>query len=171
VHLVALVARRPQSQPERFGVDCHTVFADAAPYLIANQASLDALNRELLEQGKKSVDIRRFRPNIVINGEPEAFAEHTLTTLQRDPTQDAPSDYRLSLIDHCQRCVITTIDPDKGARDDDMTVFKTLARINPMPQLPGTEQRSKAAPAFAVNALLAGGHDTIIQCGDALHSD
>lgn len=171
VRLVALAARRPQSQPERFGADSHTVFADAAPYLVANQASLDALNHELLEQGKESVDIRRFRPNIVVSGEPKAFAEHALTALQKSAIPGLPNGYRLSLVDHCQRCVITTIDPDKGARDDDMTVFKTLARINQMPQPPSAEPRSKAAPAFAVNALLAGGHNTIIQCGDALHSD
>jgi len=160
VRLVALVAPRPQSQPERFGVNSHTVFADAAPYLIANQASLDTLNAELTAQSLAPVDMRRFRPNIVVQGELPAFSEHEFSKLKNN----ARSEQQFSLIDHCQRCVMTTIDPDLGTRDAKLEPFNTLCSINPMPatELP----RRKAAPAFAVNGLLNGDDVQEISVGD-----
>jgi len=160
VRLVALVKQRPQSQPERFGASSHTVFADAAPYLIANQTSLDTLNAELAVQSLATVDMRRFRPNIVVQGELSAFAEHGFSKLKNN----ARSEQQFSLIDHCQRCVMTTIDPDLGTRDAKLEPFNTLCRINPMP---ATEPpRRKAAPAFAVNGLLNGDDIQEISVGD-----
>jgi len=160
VRLVALVEKRPQSQPERFGSDSHTVFADAAPYLIANQTSLEALNAELTAQSLTPVDMRRFRPNIVVQGELPAFAEHGFSKLKNN----ARSEQQFSLIDHCQRCVMTTIDPDLGTRDAKLEPFNTLCRINPMP---ATEPpRRKAAPAFAVNGLLNGVSVQEVSVGD-----
>ncbi len=132
-------ARRSQSQAERFGADTHVQFPDAAPFLIANQASLDALNQHLQSQGLPTVDMRRFRPNLVIEGLP-AFAEHKLTELQL-------GDLSFTMVDHCERCVITTIDPDTAERDMNMATYRALAEINPMPGDP-------KAPAFAVNATL-----------------
>jgi len=160
VRLVALVEKRPQSQPERFGSDTHTVFADAAPYLIANQTSLETLNAELTAQSLTPVDMRRFRPNIVVQGELPAFAEHGFSKLKNN----ARSEQQFSLIDHCQRCVMTTIDPDLGTRDAKLEPFNTLCRINPMP---ATEPpRRKAAPAFAVNGLLNGVSVQEVSVGD-----
>lgn len=160
VRLVALVQQRPQSQPERFGANSHTVFADAAPYLIANQASLDALNTDLKNQSLSTVDMRRFRPNVVIDGDLMAFTEHDASQLKNEKNLEQ----HFSLLDHCQRCVMTTIDPDKGVRDSQLEPFNTLCRINPMP---ATEPaRRKAAPAFAVNALLGGEKNETISTGD-----
>lgn len=134
--------RRDQSQPERFGADNRTLFADAAPFLIANQASLGSLNQTLMTSNLAAVDMRRFRPNIVISG-PEAFSEHQIKSLQR-----RGDSLRLILCDHCQRCVITTIDPDSGQKSSDLEPFKTLTKLNPMPD-------NHRAPAFGVNATLA----------------
>ena len=49
-------------------------FGDFAPYMIASDASLDALNKEL----PWPVTMTRFRPNIVVSG-PEAFEEVCLS--------------------------------------------------------------------------------------------
>lgn len=45
-------------------------FADAAPYMMATDGTLERVNKDL----KSPVTIDRFRPNIVISG-PEAFGE------------------------------------------------------------------------------------------------
>lgn len=132
-------ARRSQSQAERFGADTRVQFPDAAPFLIANSASLDALNLHLQSQDLPSVDMRRFRPNLVIEGLP-AFAEHKLTELQLGKLS-------FTMVDHCERCVITTINPDTAEKDMNMATYRALAEINPMPDNP-------ASPAFAVNATL-----------------
>ncbi len=134
---------RPQSKPELLGKDTHTHFADAAPYLVANQASLNAVNSELKALGECAIDMRRFRPNLVIDGLP-AFAEHNLNdTLIH--YRDGSVLFRLCY--PCQRCVITTIDPDTAIRHPRQQPFKLVTRLNPMPDNP-------KAPAFGVNATL-----------------
>lgn len=145
-------ARTPGS-PERFGHDA-TYFADAAPFLIANTASLAALNSSLSEQKLPNVDMRHFRPNIVLQGLP-AFAEHELPALNIGDTI-------FKLVDHCQRCVMITVNPDTGENLTKAIPFKQLAELNPMPN-------NAKAPAFGVNAIL---HSEIsvftIQVGDTV---
>ncbi len=137
--------------PERFG-DATTRFADAAPFLIVNQHSLDALNLHLHREGLNSVDMRRFRPNIVATGIP-AFAEHAMSQLQ---LRDSP--LRWELCDACQRCSIITVDPDTGERTPQIVPFKQVTAINPAPGNP-------RAPAFGINARLLAGAGTHISVG------
>lgn len=133
--------QRVQSSPERFGRDTHTLFADAAPFLIANTASLYQLNQALESKQLTPIDMRRFRPNIVISG-PEAFTEHQIRELQL-----ISRDINFKLCDHCERCIITTINPDSGEKSADLEPLKTITQLNPMPS-------NRHAPAFGVNATL-----------------
>ncbi|ACR13436.1 mosc domain protein beta barrel domain protein [Teredinibacter turnerae T7901] len=131
---------RSPGQPDRFGTHS-TMFADAAPYLVTNSDSVAALNAKLAEQGCSPVNMRHFRPNIVVTGV-DAFAEHHYSSL-RHPVTGA----RLALVDRCQRCSIITVDPVRGERLANAVPFKTLAELNSMPGKP-------KAPAFGVNAIL-----------------
>ena len=133
---------RPQSQPQRFGSDTTTHFADSAPFLVANRASLDELNRELQAQGQAAVPMDRFRPNIVVDGL-EPFAEHRVAGL-------SGAGWRLAMADACERCLVTTIDQQTAQRNPAREPFTTLRRINPMPG-------PKPAPAFAHHAVLDSG--------------
>ena len=139
------------TMPERFG-DATTRFADAAPFLIVNQHSLDALNLRLHREGLSSVDIRRFRPNIVATGIP-AFAEHDMSRLQ---LRDSPLLWELC--DACQRCSIITVDPDTGERTPHIVPFKQLTAINTAPGNP-------RAPAFGINARLLAGAGAMVSVG------
>lgn len=127
--------------PERFNNIQASNFSDAAPYLVANIASLEALNKASESQGLSQVDIRHFRPNIVLEGI-EAFDEHQYTSLTLDK-----DDIGFHLVDHCQRCVMITVDPDRGEYLKKAHPFATLAKLNSMPDKP-------KAPAFGVNATL-----------------
>ena len=69
---------RPQTQPERYGQETATDFADSAPFLLASEDSLGELNSALAAQGRRPVPMNRFRPNIVVRGL-EPFAEHRLS--------------------------------------------------------------------------------------------
>ncbi|WP_185231718.1 MOSC domain-containing protein [Teredinibacter franksiae] len=131
---------RLPGQPLRFGADA-THFADAAPFLIANAFSLHALNLSLTLQDKPEVDIRHFRPNIVISGLP-GFAEHHIRGLRHRAT-----DIEFSLVDPCQRCSIITLDPDSAEQMPEAIPFKQLTSLNPMPG-------NKKAPAFGMNACI-----------------
>jgi uncharacterized protein YcbX len=152
VHMVRGFSR-PQGQPENLGEETHTLFADAAPYLVANEASLEALNGELESRGHRQVSMNRFRPNIILRG-PAPFAEHSLNAI-------ASPNYQLNFCHPCQRCVVTTIDQATAMPDPGWQPYKTLVDINPMP---GKE----TAPAFAHNAVLAGGEVAPISIGDSV---
>ena len=144
---------RPQSQPEKLGTKTATHFADAAPFLVANESSLDVLNQELETRGHNTVPMNRFRPNIVVRGL-APFAEHKIAELSSE-------NYRLGLCHPCERCVVTTIDQATGIKNPGRQPFTTLGDINPMP---GT----KRAPAFAQNAILKGGDGQTMALGDRL---
>ena len=52
--------RRRLTQAERFGDETTTQFADSAPFLVANEASLEALNRDLKSNGHAQPEFRSF---------------------------------------------------------------------------------------------------------------
>jgi uncharacterized protein YcbX len=147
---------RPQGKPEELGEKTHTLFADAAPFLVANEASLQALNRELASRGHEQVPMNRFRPNIVVRGL-EPFAEHKLGGLYS-------SGCRLKFCHPCERCVVTTINQDTAEKDPGWQPFNTLKEINPVPG------KKKPAPAFGQNAILEKGDRAVISIGDHLEA-
>lgn len=141
---------RPQNQPDRYGPGTTTHFADSAPFLVANQDSLDELNRELEAGGHRRVPMDRFRPNIVVRGM-EAFSEHRAREL-------VGADWRIRLADECERCLVTTIDQATAQRDPAREPYLTLQRINP-------STSPKRLPAFGQNAVLGSGEGQRIRVG------
>lgn len=147
--------RRQHNAADRFGKENFTQFADASPYLVANESSLEALNEELRLRGHAAIPMNRFRPNIVIKGL-DAFTERGIQTLSN-------SRYQLELRDPCERCVVPTIDQETGIKNPQHEPFRTLTEINPMP--------AKKSPAFAENATLSHGAGQLISIGDTLRPD
>lgn len=84
-------------------------FADGYPLLIANQSSLDALN----QQSGLSLDSRRFRANLEIEGAP-ALSELSASRLVTD------SGSSIALVKPCERCNIPAIDPDTAQYQRDV---------------------------------------------------
>jgi len=145
--------RRPQRHPELMGETTRSLFADGAPYLVANEDSLQALNSELVARDIAPVPINRFRPNIVVRGL-APFNEHQVALLEH-------AQYAIRLCYPCERCVVTTIDQGSGVPDPTGEPFKTLRDFNPMSDRP-------RAPAFAQNSALARGAGAVIRVGDEL---
>lgn len=96
-------------------------FADGFPFLVTNQASLDELNSRL----EHPVDMRRFRPNLVVSGA-QPWDEDRWTSL-------SVREISLSLVKPCSRCIMTTVDPDTGIRSPDGQPLKTLASYRRAP--------------------------------------
>ena len=115
----------------------HLSLADAGPLLLASEASMAQLNAWItadadlpdspdldptdLSTGpglSEALDIRRFRPNVVIDGE-EPFAEDAWPTLRIGNLR-----FRTTMV--CDRCVMTTIDPVTLAGGKEP--IRTLAR-------------------------------------------
>lgn len=76
-------------------------FADAYPFLLISQGSLDLLNEKLAARGEPAIGMERFRPNLVVAG-CEPHAEDTWERL-------VIGDMRFDVAKPCARCVITTV--------------------------------------------------------------
>lgn len=81
-------------------------FADAFPFLIVAQASLDDLNQRLVAKGGRALPMNRFRPNLVIDG-CAPFAEDGW-----DRARIGNIGFRV--VKPCARCAITTTDQATG---------------------------------------------------------
>jgi len=106
---------------ERFDAGGDIVsFADGYPLLVANEASLEELNRRIAVDADGSVPIpmNRFRPNVVVSGA-EAFAEDRWLRIKIGETM-----FRVPK--PCARCVTTTVDQSQGEFDGNEPL-KTLA--------------------------------------------
>jgi len=88
-------------------------FADGFPFLLISQASLDDLNQRL----PTPLPMERFRPNLVISG-CDAYAEDSWQRIRI-------GELLFRVVKPCSRCVVPTIDPDTGQRQDDEPL-KTL---------------------------------------------
>ncbi|RPE63184.1 hypothetical protein EDD53_2781 [Pacificibacter maritimus] len=96
-----------------------TGFADGFPVLITSMPSLLALNAEL----QQPIEMRRFRPNIVIDGAFEPWAEDEWRLIRVGTTI-------LRVAKPCERCVMVTQDPVTGEQTDQREPLMTLRRLH-----------------------------------------
>lgn len=104
----------------------HTAFADGYPVTLASTTSLVQLNQwiaqEASDRGEPVPDplpIQRFRPNLVIDGIPEPFAEDRWHRLRIGEVE-------LRVAKSVDRCVMTTIDIEALTKAKEP--IRTLAR-------------------------------------------
>lgn len=117
---------RRSLNPEWARSEDHTAFADSAPVSLASTTSLDQLNEWVRgtaadrdEPAPAALPMGRFRPNLVVAGAEEAFAEDSWGRVRvGDVTFRVPA--------RIDRCVMTTIDPDTLDRGKEP--IRTLAR-------------------------------------------
>ena len=81
-------------------------FSDMYPVLIANTASLDALNQVIESSGGAPVGMERFRANIVVDGA-EPWAEDFWKVIEI-------GDVVYDVVMPCDRCLVTTKDQQSG---------------------------------------------------------
>lgn len=115
-------ATRRRVDPKRAAEHDIVSFADGFPYLLTNESSLDALNRELAEP----VTMQRFRPNLVVRGLP-AYAED-----QTGPLRIGAIPFLA--LKPSSRCVIVNTDPTSGERAKG--VFEALLRSHAIEKRP-----------------------------------
>lgn len=88
---------------------------DGFPVLLVSLASLADLNSRLLAP----VPIGRFRPNIVVQG-CEAWAEDRWRRIRIGSVI-------FRVVKPCERCTVTTVDPETSERPDKLEPLRTLA--------------------------------------------
>ena len=137
------------------GVEAPNQFSDGYPVLVLGQSALDGLNDRLRAAGHGPVDIRRFRPNIVLEGL-EAHDEDRVGPLQIE-TADGP--VVLTPVKPCPRCPIPNIDPDTARSspevNDTLQTYRQDARVN-------------GALTFGMNAIVTAGVDRVLRVGQTV---
>lgn len=95
-------------------------FSDGFPFLVLSEASVATLSK----QAEVELDIRRFRPNLVIQG-CEPFEEDQWRRIRIGQIE-------FELVKPCSRCIIPTIDPNTGERGPEpmRTLMATRRREN-----------------------------------------
>ena len=140
------------------GVEALNQFNDGYAVLVLGQASLDGLNARLQAQGHAPVDVRRFRPNIVLEGL-EAHDEDRVGPLQIE-TGEGP--VLLTPVKPCPRCPIPNIDPVTARSSpevsDTLQAYRQDARLN-------------GALTFGMNAIVSGGIDTVLRVGQPVRAN
>ncbi|WP_332665791.1 MOSC domain-containing protein [Aeromicrobium sp.] len=113
-------ARRPVSE-NHGGLGAEPLsLADTGPLLLTTTSSLAQLEAWIAEDHEpQTMVMRRFRPNVVVDGSDVPFAEDDWRGIH---IGDVP--YRFA--EHCDRCVVTTIDPVTLAHGKEP--IRTLAR-------------------------------------------
>lgn len=124
-------------------------FADGFPLLITNHASLDDLNARLVAKGEAPVPMDRFRPNIVIEGEWEAFEEDVTASLSIGEVQ-------LAIVKPCTRCPMPNVDQTTGHVHDEPGI--TLAGYRQL----------DVGVVFGQNAIVAAPEGSRLQVGDSV---
>ncbi len=120
-------------------------FADAYPFMILSQASLDDLNDRLAEP----LPMNRFRPSIVVDGCP-AFGEDAWGAVK-------VGEIAMHIVKPCVRCRTTTVDQDTAE-----------TAVEPLRTLATYRKRGKGVN-FGQNAV----HDNggVLRVGDAVQTD
>jgi uncharacterized protein len=131
--------RRPVD-PTYAGPDDRAAFSDAFPLLLVSRESLADLNGRLASRGVEPVTVRRFRPNVVVEGTAGAFAEDAWGAVE-------VGEVALRVVKPCARCVLTTVDPDTAEPSPRGEPLRTLA----------TFRTRNGKVHFAQNALVARG--------------
>lgn len=119
-------------------------FADGYPILMISQAALDLLNTKLASP----VPILRFRPNFVV--------AHTAAHAEDGWKRVRIGEMEFDLVKPCTRCVLTTVDFERGDFDPSGEPLRTLT----------TYRRSPLGVTFGRNLIPRG--KGVVRVGDAV---
>ncbi|CAH8236858.1 Flavodoxin reductases (ferredoxin-NADPH reductases) family 1 [Vibrio aestuarianus] len=114
---VELLFTGEQSNRVREKIGHNVSFADGYPVLVISQASLDELNRRSPEQ--HSMD--QFRTNLVVTAN-EPFAEDGWKRIRI-------GDVEFESVKPCERCILTTVDVNKGEFRPTKEPLRTLSQF------------------------------------------
>lgn len=93
----------------------HVSFADGYPLLLIGDASLADLN----EKAPGPAEMARFRPNLTASGA-AAFAEDGWRRIRVGAVE-------FDVVKPCDRCVMTTVDPATGVKNEQLEPLRTLS--------------------------------------------
>jgi uncharacterized protein len=151
--------RRIASAQWTKAIESRTAFADGFPLLVTSTASLNELNRRLVDAGHDAVPMQRFRPNIVIDGLADAHGEDFIDTLT---IESADGPVVIKLVKPCGRCTIPDVNPATAEQGHSVADTMRAYRAN---------QRIGGALAFGQNAVIVSGFGHRLRVGAAVQAE
>ncbi|XP_015280865.1 PREDICTED: mitochondrial amidoxime reducing component 2-like [Gekko japonicus] len=121
---LSMVPRNAKDLMEPFRPSDKIAYPDCSPVMVLSEASVEELNSQL----EKKVQIRNFRPNIVVTGcgphEEDTWNEIVIGSVE------------MKGVMACPRCIFTTIDPDTGIMDrkEPLDTLKSYRQCDPSEQ-------------------------------------
>ena len=140
------------------GRESVTQFADGFGVLVTSTASLDELNARLAKAGEAAVDLRRFRPNIVLSG----VESHDEDRIGAWRVQADDGVAALENVKPCARCPIPNIDPATATSTPAVSDAMQAYRADP---------RLDGAITFGMNAIVLEGDGLVLKVGQAVGAD
>ncbi|EDV25131.1 uncharacterized protein TRIADDRAFT_24819 [Trichoplax adhaerens] len=139
---------KPDTTPNRYvkddsiwGVDGQSndqcAFADLTPYHLTFTASLDVLNTK----SSRQISMQSFRPNIIVETEEPHVEDHYKYYHIKDTT--------FRKVKNCERCLLTTVDPNTGVRDVAREPLKSMRTYRK-----SADPRQKNSPLFGINTAI-----------------
>ena len=141
-------ARRLASEKWTGGIEAPTLFSDGFPMLVISEGSLADLNEKLKAQGRETLPMNRFRPNIVIGGI-DAFEEDYAQSFTLGAAKLKP-------VKPCARCNVPSIDQSTGQPGPDPLDILQSYRANP---------KLDGALTFGMNTILLEGDGQVLRVG------
>jgi len=115
-------------------------FADGFGYLLTSQDSLADINHKIYQDCGSHIDMRRFRPNIVVGGVKWPYEEDTWRMIK------VGDDAVFENVKMCARCRLTTVDPDLGILSENGQPLDALNRYRML-------SKEIKSPFFGVNLV------------------
>jgi len=112
-------------QEEGVALAKFTSFADAYPFLLATNTSLNDLNKRLRQKSLPAIELNRFRSNFIVANTERAYEEDEWYAIQigGKGRQEPLVMYNVK---PCTRCTMPNVNPKLGKRDVDVrtTLFE-----------------------------------------------
>ena len=153
------------SDPKWTGdIEAPNQFSDGFPVLVISEASLKQLNHKLLAAGSSSIDMARFRPNIVLGNASgqEPIAAHDEDRIDLLHITTAEGNAQLKPVKPCPRCPIPNIDPAAATSSPE---------VGDMLQSYRQDKRVNGAITFGMNMVRLGTDDTVLRLGQTVRAN
>lgn len=99
--------------PDVLGRVASTCFPDLMPVLVGNESSIAELNSRLKAAEDLTIDVRRFRPNILVRGDSNApWDEDRWKTVKITSKSSGQNPINLDVTQRCARCHVPNVDPE-----------------------------------------------------------
>lgn len=118
------------------------VYSDIASYMLLSENSIEELKERLPPEEANEVTVRQFRPNIVVSGsELSAYVEDEWQWVK------IGQDVIMRGFKPCTRCLMVTLDPDKGVANPTKEPLLTLKKYRQVTD-PVWKDEEGTSPAF-----------------------